>query len=304
MDETDIRICQMLMRDSRLPYRELADALGLSVAAVHARVERLVHDGIVRRFTVNLSMACQGAVPVIIFGRSELPSADSAARELSEDGSTYAYLVGAGNMVYVCGFLRSRSELDDYAACAAAVAGMPEPTVAVETMGPPGNLVTIRESDCGNISALDLRIIDALKADSRKPLTDVAAELGVTAKTVKRRWDRMEAEGLVEKTIHWNPDAGGDIVVFLHIELAEGNDRHALGNILMSKHGPNVVFFRVFSNLPSFLQLILWGRSLREVKDVMERIEREDGVLRSSSYIVYKGYRFPTWRDSSPAVEE
>jgi DNA-binding Lrp family transcriptional regulator len=49
VDETDIRICQMLMRDSRLPYRELIDALRPSMAAVHARVERLVLGRTMRR---------------------------------------------------------------------------------------------------------------------------------------------------------------------------------------------------------------------------------------------------------------
>jgi DNA-binding Lrp family transcriptional regulator len=304
VDEVDIRICQMLMRDSRTAYRELADALGLSVAAVHSRVEKLVGDGVIRRFTVNLSMACQGVVPVVIFGRSELPSADSASGPLSQDGSTYAYLVGAGNMVYVCGFLRSRAELDGYAEHARTVADIIDPTVAVETMGPPGDLAAIRSPACRRISPLDGRIIDALRPDSRKALTEVAEELGVTAKTVKRHWDRLEAEGLVEKTIQWNPDSSGDIIVFLHLDLAEGTERHGLGNILMSKYGPNVMFFRIFSNLPSFLQLILWGRSLREVKGVMEDIEREGSVRKAHSHIVYKGYWFQTWMDLPTAFTD
>jgi DNA-binding Lrp family transcriptional regulator len=294
----------MLMRDSRMAYRELADALGLSVAAVHGRVEQLIDKGIIRQFTVNLSMACQGAVPVIVFGRSQLQSADSASIPLSKDDRTYAYLVGAGNMVYVCGFLRSGSELDGYARHAISTAAVAEPVVALETMGPPGDLRVIKGGPCQALSPLDLRILDALRTDARKPLTEVAEKLGITAKTVKRHWDRLEAEGLIEKSIQWSPDSSGDIIVFLHLDIQDGKDRHEMGGDIMARYGPNVVFFRTFINLPSFLQLVLWGRSLREVKEAMERLEREEGVLRASSYIVYKGYWFPTWRDEPVGAEE
>jgi DNA-binding Lrp family transcriptional regulator len=184
VDETDLRISQMLMRDSRIAYRELADALSLSVAAVHGRVEQLIEKGIIRRFTVNLSMACQGVVPVIVFGHSQLQSADSASVPLSKDGRTYAYLVGAGNMVYVCGFLPSGSELDGYAQHAITAAALVDPVVALETMGPPGDLRVVRGDPCQTLSPLDLRIVDALRADSRRPLTEVAEELKITAKTV------------------------------------------------------------------------------------------------------------------------
>ena len=54
---------------------------------------------------------------------------------------------------------------------------------------------------------------------------------------------------------------------------------------------------RRFSNLPSFLQVILWGRSLREVREVMDQIEKEEGIKHASSYIVHKGFWFETWRD-------
>ena len=297
VDETDIRLCQMLMVDSRRPYRELADALGLSVAAVHGRVEKLREDGIIRRFTVNLSIACQGVVPVVVFGRSELPTADKASEMLAQDGMTYAYLVGAGNMVYVCGYLRSASDVEYYASHARSVVAMSSSTLGLETMGPPGDLTPVKGRECSNITALDRRIVDALRHDSRRSLIDVADELGVTAKTVKRHWDRLEEEGLVEKSIQWNPDASGDIIAFLHLDLIEGADRSAVGGALISRHGPNVVFFRTFSNLPGFLQLILWGRSLREVKEVIEGIEGDKDVRRGESFIVYKGYWFPTWRD-------
>ncbi|MEF8877080.1 MAG: Lrp/AsnC family transcriptional regulator [Haloarculaceae archaeon] len=52
MDSLDREILAILRRDSRTPYTEIADAVGTSEGTVRNRVERLVEEGIIERFTV------------------------------------------------------------------------------------------------------------------------------------------------------------------------------------------------------------------------------------------------------------
>ena len=52
MDDLDRRILGILRRDSRTPYTEIADRVGTSEGTVRNRVERLVDEGIIERFTV------------------------------------------------------------------------------------------------------------------------------------------------------------------------------------------------------------------------------------------------------------
>jgi DNA-binding Lrp family transcriptional regulator len=52
MDDLDRRILSILRRDSRAPYTEIADRVGTSEGTVRNRVERLVDEGIIERFTV------------------------------------------------------------------------------------------------------------------------------------------------------------------------------------------------------------------------------------------------------------
>ncbi len=52
MDELDREILTILRRDSRTPYTEIADRVGTSEGTVRNRVERLVDEGIIERFTV------------------------------------------------------------------------------------------------------------------------------------------------------------------------------------------------------------------------------------------------------------
>ncbi len=52
MDDLDREILDVLRRDARTPYTEIADDLGVSEGTVRNRVERMTSEGIIERFTV------------------------------------------------------------------------------------------------------------------------------------------------------------------------------------------------------------------------------------------------------------
>ncbi|MFP4530276.1 MAG: Lrp/AsnC family transcriptional regulator [Halodesulfurarchaeum sp.] len=52
MDDLDREILAVLREDSRTPYTEIADALGVSEGTVRNRVDRLLDDGTIERFTI------------------------------------------------------------------------------------------------------------------------------------------------------------------------------------------------------------------------------------------------------------
>jgi DNA-binding Lrp family transcriptional regulator len=55
MDDLDRQILTILRRDARTPYTEIADRVGTSEGTVRNRVEQLVEEGIIERFTVATS---------------------------------------------------------------------------------------------------------------------------------------------------------------------------------------------------------------------------------------------------------
>ncbi|WP_415381541.1 Lrp/AsnC family transcriptional regulator [Halosimplex sp. TS25] len=52
MDDLDRQILTILRRDARTPYTEIADSVGTSEGTVRNRVESLVDEGVIERFTV------------------------------------------------------------------------------------------------------------------------------------------------------------------------------------------------------------------------------------------------------------
>ena len=60
VDGIDIRIIGALRNNARAPFGDIGAAVGLSASAVKRRVDRLVRDGIIRGFTVEVDPTVDG----------------------------------------------------------------------------------------------------------------------------------------------------------------------------------------------------------------------------------------------------
>ena len=136
----------------------------------------------------------------------------------------------------------------------------------------------------------------ALGNDSRKPIADIAEEVGVTAKTVRRRLSVMNSKGLVEFSIEWYPDTSNDIITTMQLRLKPSADRSTVAGILKN-YFPNMLFYYQFINFPNELLCFVWTNTMKELKDIQQRLEKEETVASIVSNILYTGYIFDTWRD-------
>ncbi|WXG43707.1 MAG: AsnC family transcriptional regulator [Promethearchaeati archaeon SRVP18_Atabeyarchaeia-1] len=292
MDKTDIFLALFLMANSRTPYSDLAEKLGLSVNAVHKRIQTLRESGIIKRFTATISLSALKAVNIIVFGGSETQVADEDIKKLQENDRIYWVAVAGGNYLYVGGYLRSISELDQFVAFVKTEAKIAEPTVGI--VGQREAKVTNPEAA---IQKLDYRIIYALRNDSRRAIPEISEELGVSAKTIRRRLARLISEDLVELGLEWYPDKSNDIMTTIHIELKPSASKGNAISLLTKKYSPNVLFCFGFSNLPNLLIPFVWTNSMKELQEISKSIQGEEGFERIVPHVLYTGYIFDTWRD-------
>jgi DNA-binding Lrp family transcriptional regulator len=277
------------MMNSRLSYRELAEKLDLSVNAVHKRIKAMTDSGIIRAFTAEISLAVFGAIRVLVFGRSDLESVDGVQEKLRKNDSIYWVLLGGGNYLYVGACVKEISQLNQYVSFVKNEAKIEDPVVAIM------NTSTIKISEA--LHPLDYQIIYSLRKDSRRPASDVAEELGVSAKTVHRRLERMLHQGAVELSIEWYPDASNDVFAMTHLKIKPAANNDSVGVSLMQKYNPNLITYFSFSNLPNLLLGFVWANTLKELKGILERIHSEEVVESSMSNVPFTGYIFDTWRD-------
>ena len=52
LDEIDYKILDTLRRDARTPFTEIGRDLGISDATVHVRVNKMMNEGIIKRYTI------------------------------------------------------------------------------------------------------------------------------------------------------------------------------------------------------------------------------------------------------------
>ena len=92
IDNLDKRILEIMKKDSRCPYVEIAEKLGVSEGTVRSRVHKMTEDGIIRGFTSKTSsknVKARGEVRIYVNTDTE-----EIARKLSEyDGVTEVFEV-------------------------------------------------------------------------------------------------------------------------------------------------------------------------------------------------------------------
>jgi DNA-binding Lrp family transcriptional regulator len=294
MDKIDIILCQLLLGNSRLSYRELADTLNLSVTAIHKRIQELIESGIIRKFTAKLSLFQLNALHVLISGSSKLNSVQRLPEKLESNGLIYWLAIGGGNDLYIGAYLQDINELETLVSFVRDTAQIPEPTVGITTY--PKQHGLIPDPEKRTLYPLDYQIIASLENNSRKATSEIAEELHVSAKTVRRRLTRMTENRLIELSMEWYPDASNDIFSVLHVRLKPETNKNTM-NMLFQKYTPNIVFYWGLSNIPNTFISVVWTNRVKDLQRIRENLEKEATVQSVAPNILYRGYIFRTWRD-------
>jgi DNA-binding Lrp family transcriptional regulator len=305
MDKTDVILSSLLLANSRTPYRELADKLNLSANAVHKRIMSLIDSGVIRKFTAKISLSALQTIVVILHGKSEAESVANLHVKLGTHGSIYWVTLGGGNYMIIGAYLRSMQEIEALVEYVKKEALIQNPIIGIFSSAS----TSLRPSSENTLHPLDRQIIYVLRNDSRMPISDVAEEVRVTAKTVRRRLSFMTKNELVEFSIEWFPDTSNDIITTMQLRLKPDANKSIVASIL-KRYFPNVLFCYQFINIPNELLCFVWTNTMKELKEIQQRLEREKTVASIVSNILYTGYIFDTWRDelvrpqAPPKIEE
>ena len=292
MDKTDVNLSMLLLANSRTPYRELADKLNLSANAIHKRIQSLVDIGVIRKFNAKITLSALQAFAVVLWGKSEAESITNLPEKLGTHGSIWWVTLGGGNYMIIGAYLKNMQEIEPLMDYVKKEALIPNPSLGIYSSLPSNPQLSPEQM----LRPLDRQIIWALRDDSRKPISDLAEEVGVTAKTVRRRLSAMTGKGLVEFSIEWYPDTSNDIITTVQLRLKPNANKSLAANILKG-YFPNLLFSYQFINVPNELLCFVWTNSMKELKEIQQRLEKEEIVASIVSNILYTGYIFDTWRD-------
>jgi len=112
MDETDSRILEVLKRDARKPYTEVAEEVGTSEGTVRNRVESMVDDGVIRRFTVSTSVGNVRAM-IEVEVDVDVETSDVSDRVVDWDGVDFVWEVSGDEDMIVVVDVADTSEVNN-----------------------------------------------------------------------------------------------------------------------------------------------------------------------------------------------
>ena len=287
MDEINLFVIRKLLENSRLTYRKLADMTDMSISGIHKRIRRLEDDGIIAAYVAQPSVIALKCLFVLIFGTSDAKSMDSVSKELGQHENIKFVGITGGKFLYISAFLRNISELQDYGVYVANTAHISEPTIGIINIP----YMTTPEP----LSNIDFKILKTLNRDARKPITDIADNVGLSAKTVRKRLDRMIENKLASFSIQWMPHKKNFVMIF-HLILNEGIDMNSTLQHINEKYSQNIAYCLSYSNIPNLITLHTWAKNTQDAQKIQEELHTE-GFKDVIPHIFIDANWFDCWVD-------
>jgi len=292
LDEIDLKILMLLMANSRTPYKQLADEFHISVNSIHKRVKLLVQLGVIKHFKARLGIANFPNISnIVMFGIPNVKDKKLLLDQLGENEFIYNISRASGNKFYFHAYIRNMNELDSLVTFIRKTGKISQLTVGIDR-----NMPSISIKNKKNLTNLDYLIVNSLKDNSRKTISDVAEEVGASTKTIKRRLESLIENFLIEFQIDWFPTLIFTMII-LKLKSDSLLDDREFNNNLKKDYGSRIVFSWAFSNLPHIKLICVWTESMKELQNIESSLvsENYDSVEIS---ILIEGKDFPTWRET------
>ena len=296
MDEIDFFISLMLMGNSRKPYREFAETFKMSVNSIHKRIKSLVNLGIIQNFQTRLGVNCfPSVVNVVMFGTSKTKDKKVTIEKLGKHECIYNVAQASGNLFYIHSYIRNLNELDSLVSFIRQSGEIDDLIIGLGKGHSSKNHEDLGDT---SLSKLDYLIINSLKDNSRKTISDIADEVESATKTVRRHLNRLEEKGLIQLTLDWYPDRTGEIIsmIILNLDPSTNSDTNKIIDELQKKFGQKILFAWAFSNLPNLIILCVWTRTMKELQELETSLlsENFDSI---NVTVLIEGRMFHTWKE-------
>ncbi|MBY9005270.1 MAG: winged helix-turn-helix transcriptional regulator [Candidatus Lokiarchaeota archaeon] len=287
MDEIDLHIAKILLKNCRTTYRLIAEELNLSLNAIYKRVQNLIDLGIIRAFTARPSLIALNGIEVLIYGKTIGKDTTLISQELGLNNNTYFVGVAGGNLLYIGGFLKNISELH-------------ECIISMSTIGKLENTLTLIKKYPYRINPeklidLDYKILEDISTDGRKTIKDIGDEIKISAKTVQKHINKMIEYDLVDFSINFAPQI---LTSQFHIYLERESDYNEELKRIEKKYENNILYLQQYSNIPNLIMMTALTKTNNEAAELYRQLQNE-GFKELSHDIFYKGFFFKTWRDSA-----
>ncbi|BAB65150.1 MULTISPECIES: HTH-type transcriptional regulator LysM [Sulfurisphaera] len=91
VDESDLKILEILRKNARTPYTSIAKELKISEAAVRKRIEKLIKMGVIKRFTIDYELENEIRAIVMVKTNPQIPTPEISKKIIKIQGVEFVY---------------------------------------------------------------------------------------------------------------------------------------------------------------------------------------------------------------------
>jgi DNA-binding Lrp family transcriptional regulator len=302
MDKIDRQMLVMLGRNPRTTYRQLAEQLHLSIPALQRRLQTMESTKQIVCYHALVNLEAMNGVRTIVFGQMAGKMDSDMLSKIERQGSIHTVSYGGLNNVYLLAHLRHILELDNVTAVAQDVCKISNPSVVIFGYGSiistyPPTIDDSRKGDVSTLSEIDYRIIKSLHYNARKPISTIAKEVDLSAKTVRKRLSRMIDNNLLELRTITSIEGSGVLVFFVVVRVKDSESRPAILKKIRDDPQFYVESSILVSNASNQLFFEMQTETVNEMSRVVEDIRGLKEVESVSPDLIQKAYYFDIWRD-------
>ena len=286
MDITDLEIIKILLRNSRTPYRIIGQNLGLTVNAIHKRVQKMCEMGVIRKYTATPNLAHLQGKHVLIAGTSKAKSLVKINERFRDQTSIFFIGVSGAKHLHIDCELQKNQEINEFVEYVKEKAEIEDPFVGI---------IQSEKIDTPEIFTNNEKLIlKALQKDGHKSSIEIADEIELSSKTISKSIKKFQDKKMVDFSINWAPDSEKDLIgnfeIYLNKEQNPNDEIYRLLDLY-----PNIVYFQVFSNVRNIIMITTWFDTSKKMQAFFQELESQEFdevILR----IIYNGFFFETWR--------
>jgi DNA-binding Lrp family transcriptional regulator len=287
LDKIDLKIINLLSRDCRVSYRNIAVAVGITPNAVKTRVNKLIFQEIIQRFVVRVNPVIFGykkeCILIMRHVNKNIKENDILNR-LNLIGHVFVLAKQLGGAFIF--LLEVKTDAEEKIGL---LTDLLKPTI-VETTFADQKPVYM------NTNISDLKIIKCLLSNARMEIADIAREASVSEKTVTRRIEKMKQNHILEFTILRNMSSM-QLVGYIEFAAVIKVDRSFYQSILE----------RIYRELQEYLMLaannsqsnvifaVFFCANIPSVDSILTQIASYDGVEENEVFITTKLVYYQEW---------
>lgn len=258
MDETDRKILFELLKDGRVSQRLIAENIGISAQVLNYRLNRLIEDGVIRKFFLHIDPGISGKLEEFAAFKSEKQYEGNVSVKLNclEEITLYGFLG------------ETREDLSSEIEKASHFLGPP-----VMRYFPPQRPFSAKLKD------LDMKIIELLRKDPRMPVSSIASTLEQPFPAIRRRLNYMKENRVFSVITQINLSTGSPVLYSIFSKILDRLPQSFYSESVFSIKDSNAGF------------ALLYANTLRDARATVTMVREKDPSAEVMVLYDYEFYR-------------